>query len=677
MSWRKRPIQWARTPPSSGGWRLLIVAVGILILVVVSVLGRQTLALLARRAAARQLDVWAISAAEKWLAAAAWLDPDSGELELLRATCHRHRGESGAWLEALAAAEQKGVSPDRIEHHRQLVVLGSGQLRTNAEDMFLTLVEAGVSPQDASTALLACYFEHRQYRKARLLLEKWGADYADDPHIAYLWGLYWRQLEEYEKAREQGTVALAAEPRHELARELIADLSETRNRPDHALHEYIDLLSNSPGSTAAKVGTARALGRLAHTSQARDVLMPLVAGAEPRPSAVLEMAQVEFESGNYQESQRWFAAANLEWHAEKLLPAAITSTFVGDTARAEHLFTRYDAKVESAVRAVDLQIRSSIDPSDRQAVAELQQLLSQSFGQAMSQREPGTGPIGQDRSKPPASSAEELYGKECSACHGANGDGRGRAARHLFPRPLDFCSGGFRLTSTFNGVPTADDLDAVTRQGIPGTSMPAFEEFTLDQREVLVDEVLRLHRQGIRAKVVRDLSENGEELDGDEIVKVVEMCVTPGNVVSVPEIGPSDSRAIQNGKQAYFDLGCHHCHGDDGRGAPDMVLMDDSGRSTRPRDLAYESFKGGQDPKAIYLRIIAGMPGTPHPACWNVSQETLVDLVQFCRSLSRDTKIVLTNHERAVLATSRAYLSAVPPTDLTRSRETLDPDVAR
>src|SRR5262245_9870295 len=50
-----------------------------------------------------------------------------------------------------------------------------------------------------------------------------------------------------------------------------------------------------------------------------------------------------------------------------------------------------------------------------------------------------------------------LYAQHCAACHGERGDGKGLAARFLFPKPRDFRSGRFRLVSTSNGIPTEAD----------------------------------------------------------------------------------------------------------------------------------------------------------------------------------------------------------------------------
>jgi hypothetical protein len=90
-----------------------------------------------------------------------------------------------------------------------------------------------------------------------------------------------------------------------------------------------------------------------------------------------------------------------------------------------------------------------------------------------------------------------------------------------------------------------------------------------------------------------------------------------------------------------------------------MDLFDEKGRPSRARDLVHEPFKGGQEPESIYLRIRVGMPGSAHPGCPNVSDEELIALIHYCRSLAREPKSVLTNHQRTILATSRAQLSAL------------------
>ena len=188
--------------------------------------------------------------------------------------------------------------------------------------------------------------------------------------------------------------------------------------------------------------------------------------------------------------------------------------------------------------------------------------------------------------------------------------------------------------------------------------MRSFENLSEDQQKLLAQEVLRLYRDGFRDRFINMLKEQGEEIDENEVRQVVEACTTPRDAVSAPPIGPVDTAATVRGRETYFELGCHNCHGKDGAGSPDISLFDDGGRPTQPRDLVHEPFKGGQDAQSIYVRIFVGMPGTPHPACPTVAQEELVDLVHYCQSLSQEPKRVLTNHQRALQATRRPYHTA-------------------
>lgn len=104
-----------------------------------------------------------------------------------------------------------------------------------------------------------------------------------------------------------------------------------------------------------------------------------------------------------------------------------------------------------------------------------------------------------------------------------------------------------------------------------------------------------------------------------------------------------------------------------------MPLFDEQGRPTPPRDLARDPLKGGDDPESIYLRVVVGMPGTPHPAATNVTEQQLIGLVHFCRSLFREPKRVLTNRERAIEARRHASwaLDRLSQFDSSRSRQGL------
>ena len=146
----------------------------------------------------------------------------------------------------------------------------------------------------------------------------------------------------------------------------------------------------------------------------------------------------------------------------------------------------------------------------------------------------------------------ELYKRHCVACHGDRGDGKGLAARFLYPKPRDFRAGKFRLVSTANGVPTREDLSAVLVRGMNGSSMTPWLHLTVEEREALIDEVLQLHRDGMREqyvlmlKQVKDLTEEeiSQEDVQEEIRTFVERRTTPGPSHKVPEIGQPDANAI-------------------------------------------------------------------------------------------------------------------------------------
>lgn len=238
-------------------------------------------------------------------------------------------------------------------------------------------------------------------------------------------------------------------------------------------------------------------------------------------------------------------------------------------------------------------------------------------------------------------SGADLYARHCAACHGQSGDGQGVAAAYLFPKPRDFRAGRFRLVSTTNRRPSRDDLLAVLKRGMPGSSMPPWNHLSDAALNALVDEVLRLHRIGSRKKYIRMLKVEEGLTDDEiqlsevqqEIEDYVQQQVTPGQQAVVPPIGPADDQAVARGKQLYVRQACDKCHGDEGRGDGQQQMVDDEGYPTRPRDFTRGIFKGGHDPASVYRRIAYGMPGTPMPSS-ELTPSQIIDLSHFILSLS-------------------------------------------
>ena len=62
---------------------------------------------------------------------------------------------------------------------------------------------------------------------------------------------------------------------------------------------------------------------------------------------------------------------------------------------------------------------------------------------------------------------KRLYEAQCAACHGIGGHGDGEAAYLLYPKPRDFVAAQYRLVSTWERVPTDEDLFRTVSRGIP------------------------------------------------------------------------------------------------------------------------------------------------------------------------------------------------------------------
>jgi DMSO reductase family type II enzyme heme b subunit len=296
----------------------------------------------------------------------------------------------------------------------------------------------------------------------------------------------------------------------------------------------------------------------------------------------------------------------------------------------------------------------------------------------------------------PAELGKQLFASHCAACHGERGDGKGIAAVFLFPKPRDFRAGRFRVVSTDNNVPTREDLQAVLLRGMPGSSMPPWAHLSQEERDALVDEVMRIRREGADEFYVKSLKEDEELTDEEiaaddvqqEIRDYVDEFTTPGKSSVVPEIGPPTESSVARGKELYTKFACIQCHGETGKGDGAAPMVDGEGLPTRPRDFTLGIFKGNPDPASIYRRIAYGMPGTPMPSAGNITPEQLVDLAHYVRAMSTEDqrRTTVLNREKIVVQTvdtlpdteDAAAWSEVKPVHLRMAplwwRQDADPD---
>ena len=220
-----------------------------------------------------------------------------------------------------------------------------------------------------------------------------------------------------------------------------------------------------------------------------------------------------------------------------------------------------------------------------------------------------TWPPGAD-ARPSASAGERVYARYCATCHGPDGRGNGPAAPSLIPRPRDFTLGQFKYKSTPAGQPPTDaDLRRVITNGLQASAMPYF-------RDVLRDEDVR--------QVARYIKSMSPTLANRAV-----------NSVAVTRRVPPDSASIARGRSLYQTSGCASCHGSDGRSR--LTLSDAKGYPVIARDLsALWTFRGGDQPEQIWMRVTTGMSPGPMPSfAATMSAEQRWDVVNYVLSLQR------------------------------------------
>jgi len=214
------------------------------------------------------------------------------------------------------------------------------------------------------------------------------------------------------------------------------------------------------------------------------------------------------------------------------------------------------------------------------------------------------------------------FEKECVACHGASGNGEGDAAYLLYPRPRDFTSGLFRIISTWDSVPTDDDVFRTISRGMPGSAMPSWAHLSEDTRWGLVHYVKAFSKHPLKVNATHDPDKFGSGGAG---------------AIALPPEPPYDDAARARA-QELFAKGCAPCHGATARGDGTQKQIDSKGFPTRPRDLTLGVFKGSPEAAHVYNRIVGGLPGSPMPQSGYLQGNDGWALVHFVRALSSDAQ---------------------------------------
>ena len=190
-----------------------------------------------------------------------------------------------------------------------------------------------------------------------------------------------------------------------------------------------------------------------------------------------------------------------------------------------------------------------------------------------------------------------IYERNCIVCHGKWGDGDGEMSKGMFPRPRPFTSGIFKYRTTPAGsLPTNSDLFHTVRNGLSGTSMPAFAQLRDAEIQAVVEYIKSFSpRWQERANYAAPLPAPKEPDWMDDKTSLT-------------------TRAAR-GKE-HFMTACTSCHGEkgDGKGTAAAELKDAWNNPAPPPDLRTSMMRTGGTAGDIYRVLLAGVDGTPMPA---------------------------------------------------------------
>lgn len=276
--------------------------------------------------------------------------------------------------------------------------------------------------------------------------------------------------------------------------------------------------------------------------------------------------------------------------------------------------------------------------------------------------QPITTPVAASGAPATAPSAELqrgqlLFARQCSLCHGDTGDGGGRFAYLMDPRPRNLQKGRFKLVTTENRIPSDEDLLQVITRGMPGSAMPPWGHLSQADLRALVAYVRNIRVGAVRQELqlgLRDGTFHAEEID-----ELLAERTVPGNRIPIPAEAPFDDLRWFNGRRIYLEA-CASCHGADGHPVAEAVKYDEEGYPNPPRSFVNGIFKGGMDGGSLYARILLGIPGTPMPAYEDTyTPDEMWDLIHYVQSLARNGSQNRAQLRQGTFTASR--VEALPP----------------
>lgn len=228
-----------------------------------------------------------------------------------------------------------------------------------------------------------------------------------------------------------------------------------------------------------------------------------------------------------------------------------------------------------------------------------------------------------------SSRGRSVYSKNCSVCHGENGDGRSRAQASLNPPPRDFTSPAAKAELTEHRMITSVTF------GRADTAMAGFKnQLSKEDISAVVNYIRARFMANASTEGISGIQNAPSRTTPDGSKAPVP---TPGSTPAMAHVHKADtvnmSAPMPNGLkgdmkkgEAFFMDNCATCHGKtgDGRGPRAYFI------NPKPRNFLHPASREELNRVELFEMISVGRPGTEMPA-WNkvLSQQEIANVAEF------------------------------------------------